>query len=74
MLGEPDLKSLANCTAWIGNDETHYIREWEDKDLESLKRLLNAVLAKLDSNIKLKKEVENMEIQNQQKKLSKTNS
>jgi hypothetical protein len=26
--------------AWLGNDETHYVRKWEGKDLEDLKRLI----------------------------------
>jgi hypothetical protein len=25
---------------WIGNDVTHYIRKWEGKNLEDLKKLI----------------------------------
>ena len=24
----------------MGNDETHYVRKWEDKDLEDLKKFI----------------------------------
>lgn len=38
------LQKLAKATSWIGNDETHYVRIHTDKDLEDLKRFLNATL------------------------------
>jgi hypothetical protein len=31
------LKAMAARAAWLGNDETHYVRKWEDKDLSDLK-------------------------------------
>ncbi|MDE2733275.1 MAG: hypothetical protein OXI72_02700 [Gemmatimonadota bacterium] len=34
------LKSVAKRAAWLGNDETHYIRKWEDKDIADLKLLI----------------------------------
>jgi hypothetical protein len=34
------IKSVAARAAWLGNDETHYARKWEDKDLEDLKKLV----------------------------------
>jgi hypothetical protein len=33
--------TVASRTAWLGNDETHYLRTWEDKDLTDLKKLIN---------------------------------
>jgi len=38
------LKAMAARAAWLGNDETHYVRRWEDKDLEDLKTLINLTL------------------------------
>ena len=35
------IKQIAEKAAWLGNDETHYVRKWEDKDLEDLKNLIN---------------------------------
>lgn len=35
------LKSIASRAIWLGNDETHYTRKWEGKDLQDLKLLVN---------------------------------
>lgn len=35
------IKQTAKRAAWLGNDETHYVRKWEDKDLEDLKDLIS---------------------------------
>jgi hypothetical protein len=35
------LKAMAARAAWLGNDETHYVRKWEDKDLDDLKTVIN---------------------------------
>jgi hypothetical protein len=34
------VKATAARAAWLGNDETHYVRKWEDKDLDDLKKLI----------------------------------
>lgn len=34
------VKQMAARAAWLGNDETHYVRKWDDKDLEDLKQLI----------------------------------
>ena len=34
------VRTTAERATWLGNDETHYIRKWEDKDLEDMKRLI----------------------------------
>ncbi|CAM4463867.1 DUF4145 domain-containing protein [Paenibacillus xylanexedens] len=36
-----DIKTCAQRATWLGNDETHYIRKWEDKDLNDLKILID---------------------------------
>jgi hypothetical protein len=38
------IKKMAERAAWIGNDETHYVRTWGDKDLSDLKSLINITL------------------------------
>ncbi|WP_260678360.1 hypothetical protein [Lactococcus lactis] len=38
----PKIQNLAKATTWIGNDETHYIRKHNDKDLKDLKNFLLA--------------------------------
>ena len=32
------LKSTASRVTWLGNDESQYVREWEDKDLSDPKK------------------------------------
>lgn len=35
------IKSVSKRAVWLGNDETHYIRKWEGKNLEDLKKLID---------------------------------
>ena len=35
------IKEIAEKATWLGNDETHYVRKWEDKDLKDLKTLIS---------------------------------
>jgi len=37
---DANLKTTAERAVWLGNDETHYVKTWEDKDLEDLKKLI----------------------------------
>jgi len=39
-----NIKGIAKRAAWLGNDETHYVRKWEDKDLQDLKKLIRLTL------------------------------
>lgn len=39
------IKKLATASAWIGNDETHYVRKIENKDITDLKRFITATVA-----------------------------
>lgn len=36
-----NIKDMAKRAVWIGNDETHYIRKWEDKDIKDLLNLID---------------------------------
>jgi len=38
---DSNIKSVAKRAAWLGNDETHYVRKWEGKDLKDLKSLID---------------------------------
>ncbi|MBE7635151.1 DUF4145 domain-containing protein [Tenacibaculum finnmarkense genomovar ulcerans] len=35
------IQSVAKRAVWLGNDETHYVKKWEDKDLNDLKKLID---------------------------------
>lgn len=37
-------KATASRAAWLGNDETHYVRKWEQADLESLKKFIQLTM------------------------------
>jgi hypothetical protein len=37
---DPNVTNCAKRAAWLGNDETHYTKRWEDKDIEDLKLLI----------------------------------
>ncbi len=43
-IDNPKIKSAAQRAVWLGNDETHYIRKWADKDLSDLKDLIKAAV------------------------------
>lgn len=45
------IKSLAKASAWLGNDETHYVRKHEDYNIEHLKSFINAMVAYIDSEL-----------------------
>jgi hypothetical protein len=38
------VKLVAKRAVWLGNDETHYIRKWEGKNLNDLKSLINLTI------------------------------
>jgi len=35
------IEIASNRAIWLGNDETHFIRKWKEKDLADLKRLID---------------------------------
>jgi len=38
-IDDNNLVEISKRAAWLGNDETHYVRKWEDKDISDLKIL-----------------------------------
>lgn len=36
------IKNTATAATWLGNDETHYVRKWTDKDINDLKTFIEA--------------------------------
>lgn len=40
-VSDAKVKQVAARAVWLGNDETHYLRKWEEKDLTDLKLLIN---------------------------------
>jgi hypothetical protein len=38
---DTSVELCASRATWLGNDETHYIKKWPDKDLSDLKKLID---------------------------------
>lgn len=43
-INTPQIKTLAERSAWIGNDEAHYIRKQEDRDINDMKAFIQATV------------------------------
>ena len=54
------IKELARRATWLGNDETHYIRKWKDKDIHDLKNLIDLTCQYITMETKSKKYLEDM--------------
>lgn len=46
------VQTVAKRAAWLRNDETHYVRKWEGKDISDLKNLIRLTVNAIE-NIKL---------------------
>jgi len=40
-VNDANVKLVSKRAAWLGNDETHYVRRWEKHDVESLRTLIS---------------------------------
>lgn len=54
------LRECARRAAWLGNDETHYSRRWQDHDVEDLKQLIRLTLSWLENSLLSDKYLEQM--------------
>ncbi|WP_340028472.1 hypothetical protein MHB71_00045 [Paenibacillus sp. FSL H7-0940] len=43
-LPDGDFKFVSQRAAWLGNDVTHYVRKWDEKDIDDLKTLIEHVM------------------------------
>lgn len=43
-IDNPMISPLITASVWIGNDESHYIRKHEDKDVKDMKEFINALV------------------------------
>ncbi len=55
-----NIQDVAKRAAWLGNDETHYFRKWEGKNLDDLKTLINLVVYWIESKHLTKKFITEM--------------
>ncbi|TLU99575.1 DUF4145 domain-containing protein [Dyadobacter luticola] len=40
-VADEKIKAVAKRAVWLGNDETHYVKKWQGKNLEDLKKLID---------------------------------
>ncbi len=50
-INNPKIKTLAEKSAWLGNDETHYIKKHSDRDVSDLKNFINACVSYIDMEL-----------------------
>ena len=46
-----NIKNVAKRAVWLGNDETHYIRKWADKDVSHLKQLIELTIRWIENEV-----------------------
>jgi hypothetical protein len=50
-VNDDKIKAVSKRAVWLGNDETHYIRKWEGKNLTDLKKLIDLTLHWIEAEI-----------------------
>ena len=59
-ISDQNVLQCAKRAAWLGNDETHYIRKWTDKDVSDLYLLVRLTVNWIDNHLLTKKYVNEM--------------
>lgn len=59
-IDDTNVKQCAKRAAWLGNDETHYVRKWEDKDVSDLKLLIQLTVNWIDNVLLTQKYIDGM--------------
>lgn len=57
---DTNVKACAKRAAWLGNDETHYIRKWEERDINDLKLLVKLTMNWIENVILTAQYIEEM--------------
>jgi hypothetical protein len=60
-VSDTNVKECAKRATWLGNDETHYTRKWETKDVSDLKLLVKLTVNWIDNSLLTKKYVAEMQ-------------
>jgi len=55
-----NVKNVASRATWLGNDETHFERKWDGKDIEYLKNLISLTVQWIDMEELTRQAVEEM--------------
>ncbi|NTW33590.1 MAG: DUF4145 domain-containing protein [Bacteroidetes bacterium] len=54
------IKQCAERAVWLGNDETHYMRLWDNKNIKDLYALIKITLNWIENNLLFKKYMDEM--------------
>ena len=63
MLGNLQLETVAQKATWLGNDQTHYVQKFTDRDISDLKRLVRLTVHWIEMIIETE-EAEQIQSQN----------
>lgn len=55
-----NIKNVAKRAVWLGNDETHYVRTWADKDVQNLKQLIELTVRWIENEIETERVLQEM--------------
>lgn len=50
-IDDEKIKTLAKASAWLGNDETHYVRKHPELNVGNMKLFIDTLVSVLDSNL-----------------------
>ena len=50
-ISDTNVKACATRATWLGNDETHYVKKWESKDIQDLRMLVTLTVAWIQSHL-----------------------
>ena len=54
------IKQVAKRAVWLGNDETHYIRKWEGRDVHDLKGIIHLAIRWIEQEVETNALLKNM--------------
>lgn len=54
------IKEVSQRAVWLGNDETHYYKHWEDKDINDLKNTIHLTINWIEMEIQTNELLSNM--------------
>lgn len=57
---DKNIKEIAKRAVWLGNDETHYVRVWADKDVNHLKHLIDLTVRWIENEIETEQVLQDM--------------
>ncbi len=57
---DTNIKEVAKRAVWLGNDETHYVRVWADKDVNNLKHLIDLTIRWIENEIETERVLQEM--------------